>query len=81
MDCNVGLARVRDKDLVGTAVVGRIGERTREKMARPSCRIHEGSLLACNTWQNAEHEELMYTRHAWDGGPAGQIDFNLASKR
>ena len=58
MDCAVGLAGVQDKDLVGTAVVGRIGN-AQERMARNCGRIHEGSLLACNTWQNTEHEELI----------------------
>ena len=30
-----------------------------ERTARPSGRIHGGSLLACNTQPNAEHEELI----------------------
>ena len=39
-----------------------------ERTARPSGRIHEGSLLACNTQPNAEHEELIdvySTRVGW----------------
>ena len=51
-----------------------------ERTARPSGRTHGGSLLACNTWQNAEHEELIdvySTRVGWRSSRPNRLYFGF----
>ena len=84
MDCNVSLAGVRDSDLIGEAVMERPGRilsaQEKERQALLVEFMEEHSLMACNTWQNTEHSELMCTRQAWSDGQKAQIDVIMASQ-
>ena len=84
MDCNVSLAGVVDRDLIGEAVMERSGRilsaQEKERQALLVEFMEEHSLMACNTWQNTEHSELMCTRQAWSDGQKAQIDFIMASQ-
>ena len=80
-DCNVSLAGVWDQDLIGEAVgLEDLSPRKRRRDGLPIEFMEEHGLMACNTWQNTEHSELMYTREAWSDGQEAQIDFVLASQ-
>ena len=72
MDCNVSLAGVVDRDLIGEAVMERSGRipsaQEKERQALLVEFMEEHSLMACNTWQDTEHSELMCTRQAWSDG-------------
>ena len=84
MDCNVSLAGVKDSDLIGEAVMERSGRilsaQEKERQALLVEFMEEHSLMACNTWQNTEHSDLMCTRQAWSDGQKAQIDFIMASQ-
>ena len=84
MDCNVSLAGVVNRDLIGEAVINRSGRilsaQEKERQALLVEFMEEHSLMACNTWQNTEHSELMCTRQAWSDGQKAQIDFIMASQ-
>ena len=84
MDCNVSLAGVVDRDLIGEAVMERPGRilsvQEKERQALLVEFMEEHSLMACNAWQNTEHPELMCTRQAWSDGQKAQIDFIMASQ-
>ena len=83
-DCNVSLAGVKDCDLIGEAVMERPGRilsaQEKERQALRVEFMEEHSLMACNTWQNTEHSELMCTRQAWNDEQKAQIDFIMASQ-
>ena len=76
VDCDCGPGRSSGQRLGRNGCGWRSGN-AQERTARPSRRIHEGSLLACNTWQNAEHEELIdvySTRVGWRSSRPNRLD-------